>query len=92
MDIYCPHCGEPVDTDEFHNGTDSYSEIGRLFRKYGCPIADQAMDGVSGHVMLLRHCSSALTVSDDRIGEVRATYDLLGDDMDGASSILNEYM
>lgn len=85
MDLYCPKCGEPYDNDEFHfiaeeNGT-SYKEVAADFRIRGCEAI-----GTSHNV--------PSTETDKTYGLTRqeassALYDLLGDDMDGAASMMD---
>lgn len=86
MDVRCRFCGEPIDTDEFHNGQDDFSRIYELYRKYGCPIAEQAMDGLASFEMTRTKCTRPpITSSVDEIGVI---LDLMGDDVDGAASML----
>ncbi len=45
IDLYCPHCGEPWDNDEFHVDGQDYRDVFLGFKAYGCPVAEAAMDG-----------------------------------------------
>jgi hypothetical protein len=77
MDIYCPKCSEPVDTDYFHDiaeSTDStWIEVSRAFQQIGCEaLGDSHGEGESNPY------ASAL-------------YDLLGDDVDGAAAMMEDY-
>jgi len=55
-DVYCRYCGEPFALDEFHNGTNSYDQLKKLFFEYGCPIADGAIEGLSPLQIPLTKC------------------------------------
>jgi hypothetical protein len=97
MDIYCPKCDEPWDTDELHYVEDPtkvdadgypaimpYDEARKAFRAKGCEIF-----GTS---------HGELRTDDDDDSELspgQATaiaMDLLGDDLDGVASILDDYL
>lgn len=86
MDIYCKHCGNPIDADEFHNGTNSFMEIYRLFNQYGCPIGEQAIDGLAASEMEVEKCQQEPIASTDFLDAVEALQDLMGDDVDGLIS------
>jgi hypothetical protein len=84
MDIFCPKCGEPWDNDELHevvaerheNGDHdaSYNSVAREFRGKGCEVF-----GCShGHVSAMAAELAAVA------------YDMMGDDMDGAASMLDD--
>lgn len=93
MDIYCPKCGEPWELDTLHdevserlNGrsvTDEYYQgefrkVMRDFQTKGC----MALDG--GTVC-------APTISGQPRADIAAVaYELLGDDIDGAASMLDD--
>lgn len=76
MDIYCPVCGEPWDSDELHYEAEeagkSFEALYKKFKKVGCAVFGTA------------HADSE---ADPRI---KATYDLLGDDVDGAASLFED--
>lgn len=77
MDIYCPICGEPYDHDELHDVPGkSYAEASREFIRVGCKVFD-ASHGVR----------------DARRAEVAsAAYAVLGDDLDGAAAMMEDYL
>lgn len=78
-DVYCPKCGEPVDTYEFHDIAEAddvpYSVVAANFRADGCKA-------------LGMKCN---TPDPTRAAAAAAMYDLLGDDMDGAASMLDDF-
>jgi len=98
MDIYCPKCGEPWDMDTIHeevaerfdptlwrlNGVYNqaaydplYQEVRKDFRRRGCV----ALGG-----------SNCGPVADRRRAEAAAVVmDLLGDDLDGAAALLEDF-
>ena len=80
MDIYCPRCSEPVDPDYFHdvaeeNGT-SYAEVARDFQQRGCVALGEP------------RCERADDLRHEVMG---AMFDLLGDDIDGAASMMDDF-
>lgn len=86
MDLYCPKCGEPWDNEEFHyraeeTGT-SYSFTAGQFREHGC----LALGG---------RCSprelEPVALGLTRAEAASALYDVLGDDMDGAAAMLEDF-
>lgn len=82
MDVYCPKCGEPIDTYEFHEEVDArddgsdYSEVAGEFRAKGCG----ALWGIGAR------CNPETTARP----EVSVMYELLGDDMDGAAAMFDD--
>lgn len=78
MDIRCPKCGEPWDHDELHEEAQSrgtdYTTVMREFQSVGC----EAFGCSHGHV------------DDDAAMLASMTYDLMGDDMDGAASMFDD--
>ena len=93
MDIRCRHCGEPIDTDEFHNGTDSYRELTSLFRKFGCPVADLAVEGMSadeGSLEVTKACRRKPCVSEQMLDAIDILTHLNGDDIDGLAANLED--
>lgn len=80
MDIYCPICSEPVAVDEFRYVADERglpaSQVRAEFYQDGC-------------VALLSRCNAS-TVGSDRGRIASELYALLGDDIDGAASLLDD--
>lgn len=87
MDIPCPICGEPWDNDTIHEEVEyrksngdakaTYSKVAQEFRSKGCVTFNGA--------------SQCKPSNSFRQQAIRMTYDLLGDDMDGAASLLDDY-
>jgi hypothetical protein len=80
MDLYCSKCREPWDNDSLHDLVEegkfsSYDEAYKAFVKNGCEIFD------SSHGELM---------DAGRQNLVSELYDLLGDDSDGAMSMLDD--
>ena len=80
MDVYCPRCGEPCDPDYFHDlaeerGT-SYTAVSRDFQTRGCEALGEPRCERNGSYRA--HAAAAL-------------YDLCGDDIDGAASVLDDH-
>ena len=91
--VFCKFCGEPCDMGEFRNGTNSCEKIYRLFKEYGCPIAELACDGLSANEMLaekLTKCNREPIVDEERLDKIDIIQDMLEDDIDGASSMLSD--
>lgn len=81
MDIHCPRCGEPVDNDELHSIAQSdgrsYQDVAAQFRTHGCAA--------------LGYKHNADTMDSNRALLASAAYDLLGEDMDGAAAMLEDW-
>lgn len=93
MDIYCKRCGEPWDNDELHDrveelrydgrtttpidGTSplNYDTLAAEFRRHGCEVFGSGP------------CTK---VESDRTLAAQAMYEVCGDDMDGASAMLDD--
>jgi len=77
MDIYCPKCGEPYDNDELHDNDEgmSYEAASKLFRTKGC-------SAVFG--------TRCVPVENNTTRIASALYDVLGDDMDGVASEMED--
>jgi hypothetical protein len=92
VDLLCPKCGEPWDNDELHYveveelndclsshnlptvEEASYKDASKLFRMFGCEVFG---------------CSHS-TPDSDAAMLASMTYDLMGDDMDGAASMFDD--
>ena len=76
MDIYCPRCGEPWDMDELHEVEDEDFETARRrFTREGCAVFGA------------RHNRQP----DRETAEKSALlFDLLGDDIDGIASLMED--
>ncbi len=80
MDIYCPKCGEPTDNDSIHDAVnegifDSYVEGLHAFQSQGC----EAFGWKHGNINAAR--AEAMS----------AMFDLLGDDVDGAAAMMEDF-
>lgn len=93
MDIICPKCAEPWDNDSIHEEVDNrrddgdttadYYKIAAEFRRKGCQTFTYAWDGDCGNQLTDRQAFRAQLAG--------VAYDMLGDDMDGAASLLDDY-
>jgi hypothetical protein len=87
MDLYCPKCGEPWENDTFHEVADekgmTYQEVAAEFRINGCEAVGSSHNSPSTE----RDSTFGLT----RQEAAGALYDLLGDDMDGAAAMMDDY-
>ena len=83
MDIYCPQsgCGEPVEIDYLHDVADeqnrTFREVQRDFQVRGCSAI--GMTHSEGNDSMVSSAAAAM-------------YDLLGDDIDGAGAILEDFL
>ena len=101
MDINCPICAEPWDMESIHEEIDSrieaetmqrnpeysvmYSQVSREFRRRGCKAF--TFTGAAPW------CVKPDNDSQYELASVAsALYDLLGDDMDGAASMLEDWV
>lgn len=88
MDIRCPKCGEPWDHDTLHEEVQeridylhenaTYAHVAAEFRRDGCG----AFRGLGMNPC--QPVKSAVTAA------AQAVYELMGDDMDGAASFLDD--
>jgi len=83
MDLYCPRrgCGEPIENDSLHDAVEdglypNYRAAAAAFRSEGCTAI--------GYVHSKGNDNDMRTLAMD------AMYDLLGDDMDGAASMMDD--
>jgi hypothetical protein len=84
MDVYCPRCAEPMDTDEFHDVYQddvklTYDQARALFRQVGCA----ALDG--GRVPTCENTGSLRAQASEVLME------MCGDDLDGVASMLDDF-
>lgn len=82
MDIYCIKCGEPVERDYLHDvaeekGT-TFNVVLHQFQSVGCPAVgyQHSDNGEAGA---------------DRAAAMSAMFDLLGDDVDGAAAMMEDF-
>jgi hypothetical protein len=85
MDIYCSRCGEPWDNDCLHDEASdtgqTYRQVARAFQVKGCSALTTY--GAS---------CNADTAGSLRAALAGAAFELCGDDMDGASAMLEDYL
>jgi hypothetical protein len=83
MDIICRNCGEPWENETLHEVAEelgkSYTDIANAFSSVGCKAL--ASDGYGA----MEHCQP-----DDKAEMRGVLADLLGDDLDGYSSTLED--
>lgn len=86
MDIYCPQCAEPLDMDCLHDEADeqniSYTEALHNFQSKGC--ASLTVYGKADGT----HFGQTGSLRADAMG---AMFDLLGDDVDGAAAMMEDF-
>ena len=85
MDLICPRCTEPWDNDSLHEEAEalgtSYSVVAAEFRTNGCKALEHAFGPQDD-------CVSA---NNTRSMASAAMFELLGDDMDGAASLMEDF-
>lgn len=99
MDLACPTCGEPWDNDCLHEEAGAreseglpgctYHAVAREFRTKGCRALATAY-GPQGHCQPYTDQSRDNTFGLTRSEAASALYELLGDDMDGAATMLED--
>lgn len=77
MDVYCGKCSEPVDTDYFHDVAD---ENGTTYTHVMRDFQQRGCEALGDP-----HGEGSANPYAD------ALYDLLGDDMDGAAAMMQDY-
>lgn len=91
-DLYCIHCGEPIDMDEFHDAErGTFREWISAFKVHGCSAVDAMFAGETPDSVLV-NCSSSSRVSDETKDKLHILQDLLGDDVDGLSAMSEDMM
>lgn len=83
----------PAHVPTLATGGPTYSKVAAEFRAYGCTAfavftGKVTLDGF-GRIKLVR-CQAAAVESPGMLAATNALYDLLGDDMDGAASMLED--
>jgi len=87
MDVYCVTCGEPWDNDTLHEWADmkmtTYKKVAQAFQENGCKTFAGWLYGNQDHC-----------VPDNKSAYRGVLAELLGDDLDGMSAMLEdlEYM
>ncbi len=80
MDIYCPKCGEPCDIYELHDVEGmSYAQASAKFRRDGCEVFGS------------KHADYYAPSQNVRASMAEAVYGVLGEDLDGAASMLEDF-
>lgn len=90
MDSRCRHCGEPFDLDEFHGGDYKWQSWVKAFNKFGCGAADALFDGLSPADAT--KCRHAPIADEEKLQGIGLIQDLLGDDIDGACSMMDDLL
>ena len=89
MDLLCRHCGEPFDVDEFHNQEiGSWKDWVAAFRRYGCGAVNACFDGLTPGES--EPCLKSPIVDDESLDRIGILNALLGDDVDGLSSMMDD--
>ena len=83
MDIYCGTCAEPVELDFLHDVAEekntTFDRVLHEFQSIGCPAVGYAHSEVTD-------------VRADTAMAMGALFDLLGDDVDGAAAMMEDYL
>ncbi len=91
MDIHCKHCGEPWDISELHEMADAtgdyenlltFDNARALFYTHGCGAFQNHPPS---------NCSATSIVSLETLAGIDALQDMLGDDVDGLASTLEDF-
>jgi hypothetical protein len=83
MDVYCVTCGEPWENETLHEWaemtTTTYAKVANTFQRKGCKTFAGWMYGDQSHC-----------VPDTKSAQRSLLADLLGDDLDGMSAMLED--
>jgi len=85
MDIYCRHCGEPWDIDSLHDVDLPIEQANKLFRKNGCGVFGNEFNSDPNS-----KCTNE-PHNPDTAMKAGSLYDVLGSDLDGAASMMEEF-
>ena len=86
MDIHCKFCGEPVNTDEFHDqDTGSWQTWISAFKAFGCGAVDAMFDGKLPKESV--KCTSEPVVDEENLMGIEVLQNMLGDDIDGLAAM-----
>ena len=89
MDVYCPICREPWDMDCFHEQIKEDHPKLKSGKKYDAEYKKLTAKFRSEGCKCI---GGTCTVTRKRSVAMGALYDLLGDDMDGAASMMEDHM
>ena len=88
MDIYCSVCGEPTDiwcigeeAEAMGNTEEAYASVRKAFRKVGC----------NAFPLTMGEASWCKPNNSDRANIAAALMGLMGDDLDGVASMMEDY-
>jgi hypothetical protein len=81
MDIYCTRCGEPWDNDTFH---DVAAEQKITYKQAIARFRDEGCAGTGW-------CDPCQPVNTLRTSATAMLHDILGDDIDGIASLLEDF-
>jgi hypothetical protein len=84
MDIYCRRCGEPWDIDTLH---EEAAESGRTFQEVRADFARRGCQALAAFTGNDQPCEKQETARGAASG---ALMDILGDDIDGVASLLDD--
>lgn len=85
MDIYCVKCGEPIEIETIHEYASdtgsTFTEVLQVFQSAGCGEAFSNWGFT---------CNPSIE-GNDRASIAAIAYELLGDDIDGAAAMFDEW-
>lgn len=84
MDVPCPRCTEPWDTEVFFTTGDA-RDLYRKFRTYGCAALFQAMEGCTD-ALLVPQCEQTAEGK-----SIQALMDIAGDDVGDVASDIEDF-
>jgi hypothetical protein len=88
MDSRCKFCGEPFDLDEFHENDWPWDQWVKAFRNFGCGAVDALFDG--GIPSESCRCKNEPLFDDEKLEGIGLINELLGDDTDGACTMIED--